>query len=553
MGRSTGLEPATSGTTIQCSNQLSYDRHRITMQKHLRKFGLYSLFLFSSFLHAEESQDNTYTINFNDVPVVEFINFVSKISDANFIFNHKDLQFNITLASGKPVSSDHVVKALVQILRAHGLSIAREEGYLVIHKGVMEEYASENAPLRTYEKNSDSHLDDQLQVAASPHLHQSNPKFLVYKLQYHTGDELEETIKKIAGDLSCKPETSSQYLAVLKSVQWIKATNSLVCSGDPDSLAAVKQLIQSLDTQLKQVFIEVLVVETDAQKSLDFGLQWAAGGKYKDSVGMGMGNFSPNKQSNFPLTFQNINGTNTPTGPNQIPMGGGFDMGVIGDLIFHKGRSFVSLASLVSALQADGDASIVLNQKIITQDNKNSKIFVGDNIPFTGSVVTTVGASQQSTANVEYRDIGVNLSITPRLGDDDVITLDLTEEITEAHPTDNNQPSAGIKTTKTNMMTHVHVPDKHFLVLSGMARNTRSHHKAGLPCLGGLPFIGAMFSKTQNIESKRNIIIFVRPHIIRSMDDYRKLTQQESDFQRENSHQDSFDKATNAFIKDRKD
>lgn len=523
------------------------------MQKHLKKFGLYSLFLFSSLLHAEEPQDNTYTINFNDVPVVEFINFVSKISDANFIFNHKDLQFNITLASGKPVSSDHVVKALVQILRAHGLSIAREEGYLVIHKGVMEEYASENAPLRTYEKNSDSHFDDQLQVAASPHLHQSNPKFLVYKLQYHTGDELEETIKKIAGDLSCKPETSSQYLAVLKSVQWIKATNSLVCSGDPDSLAAVKQLIQSLDTQLKQVFIEVLVVETDAQKSLDFGLQWAAGGKYKDSVGMGMGNFSPNKQSNFPLTFQNINGTNTPTGPSQIPMGGGFDMGVIGDLIFHKGRSFVSLAALVSALQADGDASIVLNQKIITQDNKNSKIFVGDNIPFTGSVVTTVGASQQSTANVEYRDIGVNLSITPRLGDDDVITLDLTEEITEAHPTDNNQPSAGIKTTKTNMMTHVHVPDKHFLVLSGMARNTRSHHKAGLPCLGGLPFIGAMFSKTQNIESKRNIIIFVRPHIIRSMDDYRKLTLQESDFQRENSHQDSFDKATNAFIKDRKD
>jgi type III secretion protein C len=527
------------------------------MQKQLQKFGLFTLFLFSSLtplFGEEDSQDNTYTINFNDVPVVEFINFVSKISDANFIFNHKDLQFNITLSSGKPVSSDHVVKALVQILRAHGLSIAKEEGYLVIHKGVMEEYASapEHAPLRTYEKAPDSfsslpaYPEDQLQVAASPLLQQSNPKFLVYKLQYHTGDEIEETIRKISGDLSCKPETSSQYLAVLKSVQWIKATNSLVCSGDPDSLAAVKQLIQSLDTQLKQVFIEVLVVETDATKNMEFGLQWAAGGKYKDSVGMGMGNFAPGGQgnkSNFPLTFQSINGTNTPTGPSQIPMGGGFDMGVIGDLIFHKGRSFISLASLVSALQADGDASIVLNQKIITQDNKNSKIFVGDNIPFTGSVVTTVGASQQSTANVEYRDIGVNLSITPRLGDDDVITLDLTEEITEAHPSDNNQPSAGIKTTKTNMMTHVHVPNKHFLVLSGMARNTRSHHKAGLPCLGGLPYIGALFSKTQNVETKRNIIIFVRPHIIRSMDDYRKLTQQESDFQRQNSEPGSFDKA----------
>lgn len=528
------------------------------MQKQLQKFGLLSLFLFSSLtpLYGEEEQ-NTYTINFNDVPVVEFINFVSKISDANFIFNHKDLQFNITLSSGKPVSSDHVVKALVQILRAHGLSIANEEGYFVIHKGVMEEYAAatqEYAPLRSYEKApefSPAHPEEPIHVAASPHLQQSNPKFLVYKLQYHTGDEIEETIKKIAGDLSVKPETSSQYLAVLKSVQWIKATNSLVCSGDPDSLAAVKQLIQSLDTQLKQVFIEVLVVETDAQKNMEFGLQWAGGGKYKDSVGMGAGSFAPGNKSNFPLTFQSINGTNTPTGPSQIPMGGGFDMGVIGDLIFHKGRSFASLGALVSALQADGEASIVLNQKIITQDNKNSKIFVGDNIPFTGSVVTTVGASQQSTANVEYRDIGVNLSITPRLGDDDVITLDLNEEITEAHPSDNNLPSAGIKTTKTNMMTHVHVPDKHFLVLSGMARNTRSHHKAGLPCLGGLPFIGAAFSKTQNVDSKRNIIIFVRPHIIRSMDDYRKLTEHETDFQRQNSEPEAFDKASSAFTKDR--
>jgi len=527
------------------------------MQKQIQKFGLLALFLFSSptLLYGEEApQENTYTINFNDVPVVEFINFVSKISDANFIFNHKDLQFNITLSSGKPVSSDHVVKALVQILRAHGFSIGKEEGYFVIHKGVMEEYAvaaQENAPLRMYEKAQEpvsAIQEEQPQGGVTPLLQQSNPKFLVYKLQYHTGDEIEETIKKIAGDLSCKPETSSQYLAALKSVQWIKATNSLVCSGDPDSLAAVKQLIQSLDIQLKQVFIEVLVVETDARKSLDFGLQWAAGGKYKDSLGMGTGNFAPGSR-NFQSTFQGINATNTPAGPSQIPMGGGFDMGVIGDLIFHKGRSFISLASLVSALQADGDASIVLNQKIITQDNKNSKIFVGDNIPYTGSVVTTVGASQQSTANVEYRDIGVNLSITPRLGDDDVITLDLNEEITEA--LDTGQASAGIKTTKTNMMTHVHVPDKHFLVLSGMARNTRSRQKTGLPCLGGLPLIGGWFSKKQNVDAKRNIIIFVRPHIIRSMDDYRKLTQQETDFQRQNSEPKSFDQAADAFMKER--
>ncbi len=495
------------------------------------------IFLFVSSLRGEEKEGG-YTINFHDVPVVEFIQFVSRISDVNFIFNHRDLQFNITLASGKPASTDHIVKALVQILKAHGLSISREDGYVIIHKG--EHQGEEFVPVRTYEKPAEAPEAVLPPVAPPPPPPvQSNPRFLVYKLQYHTGSELEETIKKISGDLASKPETNSQYLNVLKSVQWIKATNSLVCSGDEESLQAVKCLIQSLDTQLRQVFIEVLVIETDARKSLDFGLQWAGGGKYKDKIGMGMGNFPAGHRSPFALSFEHTNATNTPTGPNQIPMGSGFDMGVIGDIIFHKGKSFLSLASLVSALQIDGDSSIVLNQKIITQDNKNSTIFVGDNIPFTGSIVQTVGTGQQTTANVEYRDIGVNLSITPRLGEGDVITLDLNEEITEVIPSGSHGVSthhvSGIQTTKTNMMTHVHVPDKHFLVLSGMIRNAKSQHKSGLPCLGGIPGLGALFAKTERHDEKRNVIIFVRPHIIKSMEDYRKLTEKQEDDYRQAS------------------
>ncbi len=511
-----------------------------------------------------EIKETTYTINFHDVPVVEFIQFVTKISDVNFIFNHHDLHFNITLSSGKPASPGQVVRALVQILRAHGLSISQQDGYYVIHKG-----AEEFPPLKSYEKShegtpskgSGGEIVDSLQslpligsstgepLSSSWSWGESKPNFLVYKLQYHDGNEIEETVRKIAVDLATKPTTSPSYLNVLKSVQWIKATNSLVCSGDEESLKNVKELLKNLDVPLRQVFIEILVIETDARNSSDFGLQWAAGGRYKDSIGMGMGNFPPSQNPNpFALTFQNINGGTPPTGPQQIPLGNGFDMGVIGDLLFHKGHSFVSLASLVSALQADGDTSIVLNQKIITQDNKNSKIFVGDNIPFTGSIVQTTGASQQTTANVEYRDIGVNLSITPKLGEGDIITLDLNEEITEAIPTGANNVSSsgvtGIQTTKTNMMTHVHVPDKHFLVLSGMIRNAKSQHKAGIPCLGGLPGIGALFSKTKKHDEKRNVIIFVRPHIIKSVDDYRRITENQEELYQKLSPPDAIEQAT---------
>jgi type III secretion protein C len=75
------------------------------------------------------------------------------------------------------------------------------------------------------------------------------------------------------------------------------------------------------------------------------------------------------------------------------------------------------------------------------------------------------------------------------------------------------------------MATHVHVPDDHFLVISGMVRNARSYQKAGIPCLGGLPVVGAAFSKTKRIKEKRNVVIFVRPHIVNSFQDYTELTE----------------------------
>jgi type III secretion protein C len=521
------------------------------MRKTFIGFGLGFLLLSSPLLHGEEVEDQ-YTVNFQDVPMIEFIRYVSRISHVNFIFNQKELQFNVSLSTGKAVDSGHVLKALVQILKVHGMSVVEEEGYLVVQKA---EDSTVDSPVQKKEACAPAAVPGEALVAAldlPPAAIEirvkAEPQFLVYKLQYHGGGEIEEAIKKIAGDLHHKPDTSPKYLSALESVQWVKTTNSLICSGEEDVLPNVKKLIESLDAPLKQVFIEILVIETDVRKSVDFGLQWAAGGKYQNSVGMGGGNFPPGQAAApFAKAFQGVNAQNPPTGTNQFPIGGGFDFGVIGDIILHKGKSYFSLGSLISALQIDGESTIVLNQKIITQDNKNSTIFVGDNIPFTGSIVQTVGSSQQTTANVEYRDIGVLLNITPKLGENNIITLDLTQEITEALPTAQASLSttqvAGIQTTKTNMMTHVHVPDKHFLVLSGMIRNTKVQHKAGLPCLGGLPLIGAAFSKNQNHDEKRNVIIFVRPRIIHSMEEYQNVTKNQEEVFRGQTSAGNFDEA----------
>ena len=329
-------------------------------------------------------------------------------------------------------------------------------------------------------------------------------------------------------------------------MQWMQTTNSILYSGTEESIDELSTLVSSLDIPKKQVFIEVLVIETDVKNGQEFGLEWGGGGQYRNKFGYGLGNFPATpRQAPFGTTLQGINATNTPTGTNQFPIGRGFDLGVIGDIILHKGASYFSLGSLVSALEAQGDSTIILNQKIITQDNKLSSIFVGDNIPFTGSIVETVGASQQTSTNIEYRDIGVKLNITPLLGEGDMITLDISEEITEVVP-DLMQASSsvnGIQTTKTDMSTQVHVPDQSFLVLSGMIRNTKRQHRSGIPCLGGLPLIGGAFSKTTTNDEKRNVIVFVRPQIINNTEDYRKVTAfQEQQFKNESGNQQQYQK-----------
>lgn len=470
-----------------------------------------------------------HSINFDDVPVEEFIRFVSKISQVNFIFDKKDLQFNVSLTSGKSVDSKQVLKALLRVLRVNGCYVKAEEtGYFVIYK-LAEGVAALTDEWEVGEQNAERVLIDGM--AASVNKSPAEPySFFVYKLKYHQGAEIQEAMKQVALDLKTHPDTPQKLLNAIQSVQWVKVTNSLLCSGEPETLTQLKALVDTLDTALKQVFIEVLVIETDVRKSLDFGLQWAAGVKNRSGFGAGAGSFpsAVSGSSPFAETMQGINAGSTPLGLSQVPVGSGFDLGVIGDMILHKGRSFFSLGALISSLQADGESTIVLNQKIIAQDNKKSNIFVGENIPFTGSVVQTIGQSQQTTSNIEYRDIGVSLVITPMLGDDGVITLDLQEEISEtvSEPGGSMRPEAGgIRTTKTNMVTHVHVPDKHFLVLSGMVRNAKAKQKVGVPCLGGIPYIGSLFSKTSRENEKRNVVIFVRPHIINSVDDYKKITE----------------------------
>lgn len=472
----------------------------------------------------EESSAHTgHLVNFSEIHIVEFIKFVSKIGEKTFIFNNEELDFKVSYLSGKPASPDSINNALKQILSQHNFKIKEEADCLIIEKLSDSEIRKKLGDLYVDKKQYLSHqkLGDFSEDYAKGTLI-SQGGFYIYKLQYNEGSDLVKVMKQMANSYKGKMD-ESEFKHAIASLQWVESTNSIIFSSDKSIAHEIEELIKHLDKPQKQVFIEVLVVEADAIEAQEFGLEWGGKGKIQDKLNFHVGNFGAQKGSS-PVA-QALSATSS-----LLPVGKGFDLGVIGDLILHKGKTFISLASLVSALQRDGKVQIVLNQKILTQDNKSSSIFVGDNIPFTGSVVSTVGAAQQTTSNIEYRDVGVSLKITPLLGDSDVITLDIKEEITEARDDlrELETRSNGILTTKTNMVTRVHVPDQHFLVLSGMVKNSKTHKKSGIPCLGGIPWIGAAFSKTKVEREKKNILVFVRPQIINTFETLNKISHTES-------------------------
>lgn len=365
----------------------------------------------------------------------------------------------------------------------------------------------------------------------------NNTNFLIYKLQYHKGLEIQNALKKVAVSLSkTEKATSKTLVECIDSLQWIEVTNSLLGTGEADTLEKVKGLIHNLDVPLKQVFIEVLVIQTTIQNSQNFGLQWGSQLQYMNKTIGAMGNF-PDAATGANI-LQNPLALTTAGNPpvqgvpssNSVPFTNGFDLGVIGDIIFHKGKSFISLGSLLTAIQTDSDTTVVMNPKIMAQDGHTSNIFVGQNLPFIGSFVSNQSNNTTETSNVEYRDVGFNLVVTPTLGTNDVITLDINQVISSQAQTPitfSGGTVTGITTNNTTMTTRVHVPDRHFLVLSGMLNDSKQHTKQGIPCLGGLPMIGALFSQNLISDNKINVMIFMKPYILHSMNDFDHLTDQE--------------------------
>lgn len=343
-----------------------------------------------------------------------------------------------------------------------------------------------------------------------------------YKLQYHPGDRVRESLLEIARSLSLVGLDNNDLIAAIQSSNWLPETNTLIFTGETRGLRKVKRLLPQIDAPRKQVFIEALVLRTNVHDALEFGVDW--GEKTVDlspnglSSGVGLvGAHSPLPELLNPLH---------PPGVNLLPpTRRGLGIGIIGRFVSKSNLLYSSLGALINAIETDQSAQVIINPKILTQDGHTARIFVGENIAFIESLIAEPGSTLTSQS-IGYRDVGTTLKITPLLGTGDAITLQIEQEIEETRFPPPNQAST-VPTSKSVTQTRVQVPNEHFLVLSGQISQSNHIERSGLPCLGGLPIVGAAFADTRDRMEKQNLIIFIRPHLVNTKEEMKDVTKGE--------------------------
>ncbi|MEM1282902.1 MAG: secretin N-terminal domain-containing protein [Chlamydiota bacterium] len=351
-------------------------------------------------------------------------------------------------------------------------------------------------------------------------------KFLIYKLNYRLGDTIETAMLKMADSMRESDAVNQSLIATINSVQWLEPSNSLIFTGTPESLIKVKELVEELDQPLRQVFIEMLILETSVDDSLNYQVNW--GDRFRNNGGdlagaqAFQGEASPVSAVLDSAGAPGITGgTNlTSSFPDTRPIIAnqpGYAAGIIGQSICAGGIEFSTLGAFVRAVHQKSDVNIVMNPKIITEDNVTAEIFVGLNTRFQTQAISNDEGSIV-TNNFEFRDVGTTLRVTPLLGPSNIITLQIEEEVSNIASVGQGTGVADINpgpTTRINRTTtQVHIPNKYFLVISGMIQDQIERTRNQIPCLGGAPLIGAAFTGKTYRDEKRCLMIFIRPMLV---------------------------------------
>jgi len=307
-------------------------------------------------------------------------------------------------------------------------------------------------------------------------------------------------------------------------IQADAATNTLIITASETVYRNLRSVIDQLDSRRSQVYIEALIIEVSTSKIDQFGVQWAAiSGNSSNQVRAGA-------ETAFNTVPQNNLFTLAAAGKTAVPAAG-MNFGIF--------SSSLGLGAIASALQSSGNANVLSVPTVTTLDNEEAKMLVGQNVPFvTGSYANTV-ASAGGTVNpfqtVERKDVGVILKVRPQISEGGSVKLNIYQEVSNVNSTSN---PAGIVTDVRALETNVVVDDGELLVLGGLMSEDSNAQEDQVPLLGDIPYLGNLFKYKNKTHEKRNLLIFLRPTVIRNHEQSNSVSIDRYDYMRAKSMTD---------------
>ena len=345
----------------------------------------------------------------------------------------------------------------------------------------------------------------------------------VIRLRYAVAEELATVFNQLSGAASTVPQAATgkdqtntppgEKIKLLSGdirVVAEPATNSLIISADPSEFRVIEGIVAKLDIPRTMVYVETVILEMSASKSLEFGIDWSAAATTDDG-----------------FIFGGSGGL--PTGGVPEASSPGLNLGFMGGSVKFGDIEIPNLSALVRAVQTDSDIRVVATPQILTADNEEASIQVATNLPFVTRSDTDTDTN--STVQVyEYKDVGFSLKVTPRISDGDNVRLNVEAEaksVVSAQTTDSEgntllAPTTNVRQAKTVILTR----NNEIVAIGGLINQEAEDTGNQVPCLGSIPVLGWGFKSTKDTSKRTNLLIFLAPHILASEEAVRAFSEE---------------------------
>ncbi len=518
--------------------------------------------------------------NFVDVEIPTIVKFISEITGNNFLFDER-IKGKITIIAPTKLSIDESFTLFTSVLSLKGFtiipsgprtykiipsSLAKQEGIMSQDESIPinEGYITKLVPLENIKVDEavqflrpvisrDGHISSfgprnmllvidsainidkmisLLKLIDKPAAAEEEAGIHVYFLEYADATDLAKVLQGIIKDLQSSyktalraPKNPASDAPPVLSVTPDKATNALVVVAPYSDYQNIVQVIKTLDKKRKQVFVEAMIVEASIDKLKDLGSKWRAVAKDRKGAPIvvgGVGNIGTDTMLNI------INGL---SGISIGGMGNFFDVPITS--VSTSGSASTQtltapgFAAIFSLSEFKDTINVLSTPQILTSDNQEAEILVGENVPFISQRERDTTTTTTVLNSITRTDVGIKLQITPQITEGDYVKLDIFQEISSVKSaSDEILTSVGPTTTKRATKTSVLVKDGRTVVIGGLMQEKDEESVTKVPLLGDIPLLGWLF-KFKSVSSKKtNLLIFLSPHVVKETAQLTQLTEE---------------------------